>query len=143
MKVVIDANIFISYLLKPSSGQPPAGVVRASLTGAFVTVFAAEIGQEIIRKVHQKSYLSARISVVAAKRFVELVEASSELVELSSTPFPAISRDRNDDFLLGIALASGADYIVSGDNDLLSLREHRGIGIVNASELLFLLAQEP
>jgi putative PIN family toxin of toxin-antitoxin system len=142
VKVVIDANIFISYLLNPNAGQPPAGVIQAALDGAFTTVFAAEVGQEIVRKIQQKPYLSARISPIAAERFVELMAASSELIELPSTPFPAISRDRNDDFLFGLALMAGADYIVSGDKDLLSIREHLGIGVVRASELLALIAKE-
>lgn len=43
-----------------------------------------------------------------------------------------MSRDPTDDKFLECAVAGAADYIVSGDADLLSLREVQGIPIVDA-----------
>ncbi|MBP5091411.1 MAG: putative toxin-antitoxin system toxin component, PIN family [Bacilli bacterium] len=48
-------------------------------------------------------------------------------------------RDPDDDKFLACAIDGAAYYVVSGDSDLVSLREFRGIKIVTASEFLSLL----
>ena len=53
-----------------------------------------------------------------------------------------MSRDPTDDKFLECAVAGGADYIVSGDADLLSLREVQGIPIVDAPTFWQALAGE-
>lgn len=56
------------------------------------------------------------------RRLVEIVE---------SPPVRPVSRDPDDDAVLAAAVASRADLIVSGDRDLLVLRSHAGISIVD------------
>ena len=41
-------------------------------------------------------------------------------------------RDPDDDIYLECALAAGADYLITGDKDLLVLKEYGGVKIVNA-----------
>jgi predicted nucleic acid-binding protein len=45
-------------------------------------------------------------------------------------------RDVTDIKYLECAIAANADYIISGDNDLLDMKEFQGIKIVNASDYL-------
>jgi predicted nucleic acid-binding protein len=47
---------------------------------------------------------------------------------------PYICRDSKDNFLLALSDKSKADYLVSGDNDLLSIRDYKGTRIVTAVE---------
>ena len=47
-----------------------------------------------------------------------------------------ICRDPKDDMFLECAASCGAKYIVSGDDDLLSLQEMEGIQIITAKEYL-------
>jgi hypothetical protein len=53
-----------------------------------------------------------------------------------------MSRDPTDDKFLECAVAGGADYLVSGDADLLSLREVQGIPIVDSPTFWQALAGE-
>lgn len=55
------------------------------------------------------------------------------------TECPRVSRDRDDDLVLACAVECRADYIVSGDKDLLILKDHEGIRIISPRdfELLF------
>lgn len=53
-----------------------------------------------------------------------------------------MSRDPTDDKFLECAVAGSADYIVSGDADLLSLHEVQGIPIVDAPTFWQALAGE-
>ena len=52
----------------------------------------------------------------------------------------AVCRAPDDNMVLECALVGHAQYIVSGDKDLLDLKEFRGIRIVRAAEFLSLLA---
>ena len=65
----------------------------------------------------------------------------SELAEvIVPPPLPQpVCRDPDDDHVLACALAAQADLIVSGDADLLDLREYRSIRIVAAAEALRLI----
>ena len=49
-------------------------------------------------------------------------------------------KDRSDNKILECAISSSADYIVSGDKDLLRLEKFAGIKLVSVSDFLKLLA---
>ena len=69
-----------------------------------------------------------------------MITASSELLRsavdiVSPEPLPeTICRDRDDDNILAAALAGKVDCIVTGDKDLLVLREYQGIAILSPAE---------
>ena len=75
---------------------------------------------------------------------VEMARASREALESGSAvrvffrdeSIPAICRDPKDDYLLAHALIGSADYLISRDKDLLTLREVEGIKIVEPAEFL-------
>lgn len=51
-----------------------------------------------------------------------------------------IARDPDDDHVIACAIAAQADFIVSGDHDLLDLGQYQGIAILNASDALVRIA---
>lgn len=51
-----------------------------------------------------------------------------------------VCRDPDDDEVLALGVAAKADLIVSGDDDLLALKEYQGIRIVNPAEALSLIS---
>jgi len=53
----------------------------------------------------------------------------------------AVARDPDDDEVLALAFAAQVDLIVSGDDDLLSLKAFRDIAIITAAEAVNRLAQ--
>jgi predicted nucleic acid-binding protein len=53
----------------------------------------------------------------------------------------AIGRDPSDNRLLEAALEGEADYIVSGDRDLLDLGSYEGIGIITPARFLAILRE--
>jgi len=55
--------------------------------------------------------------------------------------FRVIEEDRSDDVVLRTAYDGKAEYVVSGDEHLLSLKEFKGIRIVTVAQMLELLEQ--
>jgi predicted nucleic acid-binding protein len=52
---------------------------------------------------------------------------------------PVVTRDPSDDQVIACAVAAGADYLVTGDDDMLVLAEHQGIRIITPREFLDIL----
>jgi putative PIN family toxin of toxin-antitoxin system len=73
------------------------------------------------------------------KEFVALVRFRGEKIEPGNAIH--VCRDPDDDKFLEIAIDGLANYIVSGDGDLLGLSPFRGIPIVKPTEFLDILAK--
>jgi putative PIN family toxin of toxin-antitoxin system len=65
-------------------------------------------------------------------------EAAQDIVQPSEIP-NGVCRDKDDDNVLACALEAEADYLVTGDKDLLHLKAFRGIHIITPRdfEMLF------
>lgn len=72
--------------------------------------------------------------------FLQLLSAEAAL--LPHEPAPGVCRDPDDDYLLGCAAAGGADYLVTGDDDLLAVRQYRDVAIVDARTFRAVLSAE-
>jgi putative PIN family toxin of toxin-antitoxin system len=115
---------------------------------------------ELFRKIEQgkaKLYITSEIlneieDVIKRLKFNEVMKKANltpdqimqKIVSLSHLVIvPKITvkvcRDEKDNKFLECAESAKADYIVSGDFDLLSLKEHKGISIVRTSRILQLL----
>ena len=146
MRVILDANIFVSYLLyiggdKPRSHResPIVQIIEAGLEGQFRLLIAHELMQELIRRVPTKRYLAERIAQEVLDDFTNLLSEAGEIISPVSHPLPIATRDPKDDYLLVYALAGQANYLVTGDDDLLSLGEVEGLTIISPSEFAKLL----
>ena len=67
------------------------------------------------------------------------VRQLAEVIEPPPLPQP-VCRDPDDDKVLALAIAAKADWIISGDNDLLCLGRYAGIAIIPPATALALIA---
>ena len=128
MQVILDTNILVAALISPTG--PPAEILQAFLDERF-TLVTCEPQIEEFRRVTRDPELRKRVKPAEAGTLV------NELRALAITPkrLPRIERssDPHDDFLLALAEAASADYLVTGDKSgLLALRRHRRTRIVTA-----------
>jgi putative PIN family toxin of toxin-antitoxin system len=121
LRVILDANLFISYLLTRRADSAPVIIVRAALRGAFVLLLAEAIGREVRQKIATKLYLSARIDPTEIEALWRSLSAMAEVLPPLTAPIPERGRDRKDDYLLALAERGHADYLVTRDKDLLAL----------------------
>ena len=139
VRAVIDTNVLVSGLLVAEG--VPHQVLDAWLDGRFTLVTSPYQLEEMT---HVLAYprVAERIRLEPA----ELAAILSGLMTLAVvTPGelarPGATRDPKDDAIVACAEEGGAEYIVSGDDDLLSLGETRGIQAVTPRRFLEVIAQ--
>ena len=128
MKIVIDTNVFISAVF---FGGLPLQVLQSVISKQNDAYISPEIWDEyndVIERVTKKypSRLKQQLIDEVFKLF-KVIIPSSEI---------SICRDSDDDKFISCALDAECMYIVSGDDDLLSLRNVDDIGICTPSEFL-------
>jgi putative PIN family toxin of toxin-antitoxin system len=116
LRVVLDTNVLVSGLAYPAS--VPGRILSAWKQRALNVVLSRYILDEMVRVLPRLSriQLSAAEILDLADSFMfmaEIVEPSGELEEAL--------RDKADVPVLGTLLAAQADYLITGDKDLLAL----------------------
>ena len=124
MKAVFDTNVLIAAFL--TEGLCSGLLIRAR-KHVFNLVLCDDIIQEFEGILRKKFKLtSTDISEISAI----VSEAASEILHKLG-PVPNICRDPNDDVIIACAIDATADYIVTGDEDLLILKRYKDIVIIN------------
>jgi putative PIN family toxin of toxin-antitoxin system len=86
--------------------------------------------EAILEEVRRNLVDKIRVTIAQAEQTVRLLRTRLQVVEPVALE-SQVSRDPDDDLVLGTALAGRCDAIVTGDRDLLDLDTHRGIAIVS------------
>ncbi len=137
MRIFLDANLYISYLLKPDSPEAACEVVRRAFLLEFDILFCEPLAAEMRRVVRESSYLGDRISQSALEILITRLERIGLIVELAGETKPWAVRDEKDRYILETTEQGRADAVVSGDRDLLDDRtKWPRFRIQSASEFL-------
>jgi putative PIN family toxin of toxin-antitoxin system len=120
MRVVIDTNLWLSGLMLPSS--IPGLIVRSALEGQFVAISSVPLFAEMAAALNYPK-VRRRIALCDEdlQRFLAELRFMTELVDITGVK-ARVPRDRRDDVVLATFVAGRADYLLSGDADLLALR---------------------
>lgn len=139
MRIVVDTNTLISALLWEGTPYRLFTALRAT-DGLELFTSPALLAEltDVLARPHLSSRLQ-RINTTAEALVNDITRAFVVLrVEPVAQP---ICRDPDDDEVLACAVTANADFIVSGDDDLLSLKEHAGVKIFTASHALMLIGK--
>jgi len=138
-RAVLDTNVIVSGIIKGDS--PPGRILALLFKGRFTSVTSAPLMTEVSRvldypKIRNKYHVSPQVSE-------NILVSLALLSEIVPTPtVPRMSRDPEDDHLLACAAHGRANFIVTGDEDLLVLREFQGISVVAPGSFLKHLAKD-
>lgn len=133
MKIVLDANVIIAAFATRGLCE---SIMEVCLSDHKI-LLCDELLEEILRNLRLKIKLSDKIVHDISDLLME--QASMiDPVPLS----PDICRDSDDVKILGLAVAANANYIVTGDKDLLVLKQFQGIPILNPRAFSNLLHRE-
>ena len=112
VKVIFDTNVWISFLI----GKRLRKLKRHIVDGSIVIITTEQLLTEI-QMVTKREKLKKYFPQDSVNELLELLDAIAERVEVKPTHF--INRDPKDNFLLDLIDSSKADYLVTGDKDLL------------------------
>lgn len=136
MRVVIDSNVLLAGLLW--RGPPHAllkwvraGTVSLVSSPALLAELADVIGRTKFDAILARTNTSRERSLADVRRLAEVIDPPH-------LPQP-FCRDPDDDEVLALAIAAKVDLIVSGDHDLLLLRNFENIPIVDPAQAISLV----
>ena len=133
MKIVLDTNVLVSALIK--GGKPRALFERLAKTKQLIlSKPIIEEFLEIIEDPKVAKYISQQDVTV----FLNTLGDGARIVKIVSD-FKAVKADIDDDIIVQTAHDSKANYIVSGDRHLLTLKEFKGIRILTVDEMINIL----
>jgi len=133
MRAVIDTNILIRALLKPSGTVAP--ILDNLRHGAFAALYSSELLQEIIEVLGRPRFQTKYgIQSQDVETLIALLVLRGE--EVIPRRKIEICRDPKDNKILEVAVEGRADAIVSGDEDLRVLHPFEGIPILTPRDFL-------
>lgn len=140
IRVVIDANIYVSALLKPDSN--PSRIIEMVREGALTLLISKPIVEELRRVLCYPKV--QRIHGRSAKGVGEFLRRLQKIAVMTpaSLSITAVPGDPTDDKYLVCAVEGRADYIVSGDRHLQELTSFEGIPIVDPAGFLMLVGEK-
>ncbi len=129
IRVILDTNIWISFTI----GKRLDVLKNILLSGRFDIFICEEIISEYLTVV-QREGLAKFVTQERVSDTIDLIEAFTIKKEVRSKV--KLSRDPNDDFLLAFSDDTNADYLVTGDKDLLAIKKYNNTLIVDFTTFL-------
>jgi putative PIN family toxin of toxin-antitoxin system len=130
MKVILDTNIWISFLLGKR-----LNVLREIVDKEDVEIYISDNLLAELRDVAYRPKFEGLIGLDAILNLFELINAKCRFIQnYRSTESPI--RGIKDLYLLSMAESIPADYLVTGDQDLLVLKNHKETPIITFSDFV-------
>lgn len=131
IRAVLDTNLFVSGLFAFHGTM--ANLQQLWVTGVFELAVSEEILQEIAATL-QKPSIQKELFLKPEEigEIVNLIRERAFIVTKDLYQTDRITADPDDNKFLACALEAQADFVVSGDNHLLSLKHFHRIQIVDA-----------
>ena len=128
MRLVIDTHVIVAGLAYPSG--PPGRIVAAWRSGALNAVLSPWILTECERVLPRLGAYT-RMPPADIRNLIEKLAIDTEIVNPDATSLSMAvatgERDVADEPVLAVLLASGAEWLVTGDRDLLALADRHPI----------------
>jgi uncharacterized protein len=135
ISAVLDSNIFISALLFNGNQRI---IINHAIEGDFKINISHEIISEIDFVLKRPKF---KLTLNQITLFLNEINSLTEMC------YPSVKiinscRDSKDHIILECAIESKSDYIVTGDNDLLVLKNFKTVSIVNSDTFLSIIGDK-
>ena len=141
VRAVLDANVFISAAIR-AEGPPGQIIERFLRQSAFDLVVSPAIVEEVLRGLRYPKVTKYIRPDLEPEAWFTGIVLLADLVA-GDYVLSGVSDDPDDDKVLAAAVEGRATRLVTGDPDLLSVREHAGIRIVTPRAFLSALGESP
>lgn len=124
MRVVLDTNVIIAAL---ASRGLCAEIFEVCLAGHTIVIsehILSEVQEKLIKKIHLPQSIVQNI--------IDYLGNTAEVFEPEQVE--SVCRDKDDNKIISTALIGNARFIITGDNDLLSLKKYKAVKIITPRE---------
>lgn len=128
-RVVFDTNVIVSAVL--FSESVPGRAFLGALNNGTILI-SRSLAREL-SQVFGRDKFDRYVSREQRDRFLASLIRESELIEITESIH--VCRDPKDNLILELAVDGNVDFIVTGDADLLVLKEFRGARILTPTNL--------
>ena len=129
VRIVIDTNLWVSFLITKNFDK----LDKLLFSKKIVLVFSEELLDEFL-EVIQRPKFKKYFSNSDIRAVIDTIDEFADFIVVETTTI--ICRDIKDNFLLSLAKDGNAGFLLTGDNDLLELKEFEGAKIMTISEFL-------
>lgn len=129
MRVVFDTNIYIAAALRGGFAED----IFALADKKIITLITSK---EILRELKQKLLTKFEYTDEQADLLISRVKKIATIT-YPKDKIKVVSRDPDDNKILECAVSGNADLIVSADQDLIHLKEFKGIPIIHPKTLSY------
>ncbi len=126
-RIILDTNLWISFLLSKKFTFLDTLFQNSDIT----VLYSKELLDEFV-DVATRTKFERYFSQADLQELITTIKAHAEFVIVSSTV--NICRDPKDNFLLSLAKDGKANYLITGDKDLLAIRKHGKTSILTFTE---------
>lgn len=122
MRVVLDSNVIVA-----------AFAARGLCESVFETCISSHevfVSLKILEEVRAALSRKIRLSQDMVRDIISYLEKNTQTVEIKGGEVPGL-RDPDDAAIYQTALAARADFLVTGDKDLLAIAKHSDVAIVS------------
>ncbi len=127
-RIVIDTNLWVSYFL----GYQTQERLKQILFDESLSILVSEALLEELSLVLDRPKFRKYFSLADSEELQELIQLRSEMINANT--LITLSRDQKDDFVLSLCHDGAADYLLTGDADLLVLHPFGKTQIINLTE---------
>ena len=135
MRVLIDANVWLSYLVSNRSDSTIPRVVRTCLSSDIELLVPAELIEEIKETLATKPYFRQRVSADVAQRVISLLQNTGHTPTRPDSVGQHVA-DPDDDYLIAYGLTYDVDFLITGDAIVRALNRVEHMSIVTPAEFL-------
>jgi len=129
MRVVLDTNIIIAAFASRGLCAELFEVCLVDHTIVISKHILSEIQKKLIEKIH--------LPKSTFQNIINYFRSIAEVFEPENVE--SVCRDKDDNKIIGTALAGSARFIITGDGDLLALKKYKGVRMINPREYWSLL----
>lgn len=135
IKVIFDTNVLISFLIGKNLSNLRDHISDSTVIVIITSQLLTELELVTSREKLKKYFPKDKVT-----ELIDLLKKIGENVEIS--PLHTINRDPKDNFLLDLIEFSNADYLITGDKDLLELNPFKTTKIISPTEFENILSKK-
>ena len=126
-RIIIDTNLWISFLITNDFNK----LDQFLDSDKYQIVFSEELFNEFLEVVHREKF-NRYFNDLNIKYLIETINDKVLFVNVFSVV--DVCRDVKDNFLWSLAIDGDVDYLITGDNDLLTLKYFQKTSIITIND---------